>query len=86
MMKRSIIALLLALVVSSASAFVVQPPASAKRASSSSALQAHKFVEIATTATAIAMSTFPLAAIADDGNFEFGAVDAPIGTCSMLVV
>lgn len=79
-MNRSIITLLLALFVSSASAFVVQPASRAVP----SALQAqrpHKLVQIATTA-AIVISTSPLVALAEevDGDYEYGAVSAPIGT------
>jgi hypothetical protein len=85
MMSRSFLTLFIALVVaSSASAFCIAPQTQ-KTTALNAVQRPHKLVEIATTA-AIAFSTSPLAALAEevDGDYEYGAVSAPIGTSTSL--
>lgn len=77
---------LLFALVAPAFSFVVQPQQSAAR---NLQLQArpNKFVQAA-TAAAIAISTHPLVVMAEeaDGDYEYGAVDAPIGKCCLMIV
>lgn len=71
--------MLLAL-IASASAFVAQPQQAASRNFKLQASRPNQFVE-AFTAASIAIATHPLVALAEDadGDYEYGAVDAPIG-------
>jgi len=72
MMNR--IVFLLVCLATGATAFVVQPPS---RTTVVVEAQRNKFMEIATTA---AIAFTPLAALAEEvDNYEYGAVDAPIG-------
>lgn len=76
--------MLLAL-IASASAFVVQPQQAA-RTLKLQASRPNQFVE-AFTAASIAIATHPLVALAEeaDGDYEYGAVDAPIGKCNYIL-
>ena len=78
-----ILVLFLLLIASSASAFIVQPPAAVRNAAIVR-VGAHqnnnRFIEQA-TAAAIAIAASPLVALAEEvDDYEYGAVDAPIGT------
>ena len=83
-MNRILSACFLLLIASSASAFVVQPPTTARNAAVVR-VGAHqgnnRFMEIA-TAAAVTIAASPLVALAEEvDDYEYGAVDAPIGTC-----